>query len=197
MRTALFTGAGASAAIGYPLTREILPAVRKGLVDGSLFEGMQDATRQRARAKHREDRESLAEYLNVLYPGLEAAHDDELPLITDLFSLVEYALANGEALPVGGASRLTHLRDLLKQAITAVILGEYLQDWNLRSSVDRQRKQLLDALVTWFEAQHSNVALVTTNYDIGLEGEIYGDDSNRQRIYGTIDLGCDYSIPAK
>jgi len=40
VKITLFTGAGASRAIAYPLTRDLLPKVREYLVDGTLFEDM-------------------------------------------------------------------------------------------------------------------------------------------------------------
>jgi hypothetical protein len=101
MKTALFTGAGASSAIGHPLTSEFLPRVRAGIKDGSLFgELKKDAKSEQ------EDREELREYLRRLYPGFDRAADCELPLITDVFSLVEYSILNGEALPMGGEHSL-------------------------------------------------------------------------------------------
>lgn len=42
MRIALFTGAGASRAIGYRLTSEILPRVRVELASGDLFARMNE-----------------------------------------------------------------------------------------------------------------------------------------------------------
>lgn len=99
MRTVLFTGAGASRPIGYALTSELLPRVRAELKSGVLFA---DAN---GRKKDKQGREELHRYLLGLLPGLERIPDHQLPLITDVFSLVEHALVSGEALPIGVTAR--------------------------------------------------------------------------------------------
>src|SRR5262245_37798842 len=108
MRTALFTGSGASKAIGYPVTRELLPMVRDELRSGELF------ARTNGKRRDAHCRNELERYLKKLLPGFRKAKNEDLPLITDVFSLVEHAIVAGQALPVGGDADLRRFRDLLK-----------------------------------------------------------------------------------
>ncbi len=185
MRTALFTGAGASRAIGYPLTSEFLPRVRSELADGSLFAALAD------RDAEARDRDDLHRFLTGLLPGFESVQADRLPLITDVFSLVEHALVAGEALPIGGDASLRRCRELLKQAITDILLGEYLAPWDEEDPDQVRERKVLSRLTDWTLSQGAELGIVTTNYDIGLERELYaiiGVDVIGQDI----DLGFDW-----
>jgi len=185
MRTVLFTGAGASRGIGYPMTSDLLPLVREELASGELFRNMS------TRRKERRDRKDLEASLLTLLPGFQKLPADELPLITDVFSLVEFSLLSNESLPIGGESALRHFRELLKQAITDILLGYFLEDWNLEIKAQKQQKRSLDSLAQWIWQQGKSIGLVTTNYDIGLEYEIY-KKMKRKRVYRNVDLGFDY-----
>jgi hypothetical protein len=66
-KVAVFTGAGASKALGYPLTAELLPRVRAELDTGKLFDDIEDAPH--GRAIEAEDRDTLRRYLMALLPG--------------------------------------------------------------------------------------------------------------------------------
>ena len=185
MKTALFTGAGASKALGYPLTSEILPQVRKGLVEERLFKGINGANHPG------DDMKILRECLEGLLVGYANAPESALPLITDVFSLVEHAIATGDALPIGGQERLREFRDLLKRAITSVLLDPFLtvcsdQRPAIPSSGVVQRR-----FAAWAMRQGTDLGLVTTNYDIGLESVLY---RQQQPPYSTsrIDLGFDW-----
>lgn len=185
MRTALFTGAGASRAIGYPLTREFLPRIRAELDSGELFSDTN------GKKTDDQDREDLRQYLLRLLPGLNAIKDSELPLITDVFSLVEHALVSGEALPIGSTNAMRHCRDLLKQAITDILLGDFLADWDDTNASQKRERDLLDRFARWVHRQGDRFGLVTTNYDIGLEYEVY-ERMGRQLNSTTLDLGFDW-----
>jgi len=185
MATALFTGAGASRAIGYALTSELLPRVRGGLRSGELFKDINGPERD-AR-----DRQELQQLLTTLLPGFEEAADDKLPLITDVFSLVEHAIVSGESLPVGGDDTLRRFRDLLKQGITDVILGDFLEEWDLTQEEDRRQRSVLNRFTGWVETRRKELGVVTTNYDIGLEYELYSR-LTPERVAGELDLGFDW-----
>ena len=183
MKTMIFTGAGASKAIGYPLTRELLPQLREDLKNKKLFKGL--STRQ----SEGQDRAALIAYLNRLLPGMDRLRDDDLPLITDVFSMVEYALVAGDSLPVGGESDLRRFRDLLKQAITDILLGEYLEDWNLSVAEHIRQKKVLTTFASRMKKYMPDVGLVTTNYDIGFESVLY---QHLKNIGSELDLGFDW-----
>ena len=111
----MFLGAGASKAFGYPLTGEILPAIRAGLNDGTLFPVESNPKRERAKMKR------LREHLTTLLP---AFFDDgiELPLITDVLSLIDLLLSTGEiAVPMLSTEEMEDLRTLLEEAIIHAI----------------------------------------------------------------------------
>lgn len=186
MRTALFTGAGASRAIGYPLTADLLPMVREWLKNGALFEvtvGGDDA---------REYRNELADYLSRLLPGFHDIEDQHLPLITDVFSLVEYSLASGEALSIGDDGTLRRCRDLLKQAMTDVFLENFNRSYDRGKPDEKLEEDLLYKLVGWIKARRRELGLVTTNYDIGIEYALYGESGYDTE---TLDMGFDWRDP--
>lgn len=188
-KLAIFTGAGASRAIGYPLTKELLPRVRAELIDGSLFRDLTTRTQEKVDRKH------LLKYLVGLLPGFDIVASDDLPLITDVFSLVEHALVAGESLPIGGEADLRRMRDLLKQAITDILLGEYLRKWN-KSEADRRAQLVIDQLVTFIEAHGGAVGIISTNYDIGIDRPLY-DRMTAKRVFRSVDLGFDWRHVSK
>jgi NAD-dependent SIR2 family protein deacetylase len=186
MRTALFTGAGASCAIGYPLTRELLPLMLDGLNSASLFEGTN------GRRKDRQNRNELFDHLVKLLPGLKSVtNTQELPLITDVFSLLEYAIVSDEALPNGGAYSLRRCRDLLKQAIIEVLRDSAERAGDSPGRNPKNSQKVLAQVADWVDAQGDTLGLVTTNYDIGLESEMYRR-LGRVQIESVLDLGFDW-----
>lgn len=183
--TALFTGAGASRAIGYSLTGELLPRVRDELKRNVLFA---DTNGEK---KDKQDRDELYAYLLGLLPGLERVPDSQLPLITDVFSLVEHAIMSGEALPIGGDGTLRRCRDLLKQAITDILIGDFILPWDETDPNQKCERDVLNQLTRWIELQGDTLGLVTTNYDIGLEHEMY-ERMGHVCVSETVDLGFDW-----
>lgn len=63
---------------------------------------------------------------------------------------MEYALANGESLSVGGQGALQRFRDLLKQAITYLILDDHRSRRGVAADVVQRQRQLADGISTWF-----------------------------------------------
>lgn len=192
MTTALFTGAGASKSLGYALTREMLPRIRNGLRRAQLFDDL--VPKKQARS----DRVELAGLLDALLPGMNRLSDDDLPLVTDLFSLVDYALVSGDALPGinQGEAGLLRCRELLKQAITDVLLEDFVAAWDTKLEEHRRQMAVKDALVKWLHNNLGEVGLISTNYDIGIEFELYGKVGQR-RVYKDIDLGFDWRYIGK
>jgi hypothetical protein len=184
-KTAIFTGAGASKAIGYPLTRELLPRVRAELRSGVLFADTNTVDSDRHR------RNELDRMLRTLLPAFDRVADADLPLITDVFSLVEYAIAAGEALPIGDEGALRRCRDLLKHAITDVLIGDFLEPWNTRNVEHRRQKAVLDRLTSWIQKLGRDGGVVSTNYDIGIEYELFRRVGQHAVIRG-VDLGFDW-----
>lgn len=184
-RMAVFTGAGASRAIGYPLTRDLLPRVRSELKSDVLFKDTN------GRKKDQEERQELSVLLHRLLPGFDDVADADLPLITDVFSLVEYAITSGETLPIGGDGVLRRCRDLLKHAITDILLGDFLEPWDRADPAEQRQRLLLGDFVKWMQQYTPQLGLITTNYDIGLEYELY-DGLGRPEVSARVDLGFDW-----
>lgn len=184
METVLFTGAGASRAIGYPLTREFLPRVRAEIASGDLFARVNGS-------QGKNDRTDLQDYLQALMPGFSDLPDDSLPLITDVFSLVEYSIAAGETLPVGGDGQLRRFRDLLKRVIADILARDFHTGWG-KSKSDLEQKQTLDEMGKWISRKQS-LGIVTTNYDIGLEYELFRQISEQNlSLTESLDLGFEW-----
>jgi NAD-dependent SIR2 family protein deacetylase len=183
MNTVLFTGAGASKAIGYPLTNELLPLVRARLATdlfGQTTERDADAARKR---------KELRRYLTRLMAGIDDLEKEELPLITDIFSLVEYSILSGEALAIGEGEKLRRCRDLLKEAMTDVFLENFLRDYDLDIPSEKGEKQILEKLILWIRKRQKDLAIVTTNYDIGIEYKLWEEDGYAP---DSLDLGFDW-----
>lgn len=187
MRTTLFTGAGASKAIGYPLTSEILPSIRKDLAQSTLFQCLGAPEQQEG------DRLALLTYLERLLPGFSPAADEDLPLVTDVFSMVEYSLASGEALPVGTLDDLTRFRDLLKMAMTSVLLDAHETPWG-QGEPEKQQEETYRKLIRWIQHQQ-DLGIVTTNYDTGIETALLNSEAftnfpqDRSNLPRDLDLG--------
>lgn len=176
--SALFLGAGASKAFGYPLTGEILPHIRAGLNDRTLFPLESNPKRERAKMKR------LREHLTTLLP---AFFDDsiELPLITDVLSLIDLLLSTGEiAVPMLSTEEMEDLRTLLEEAIIHSIEAAGVPD----------REGPLDRLTDWILGAADGgapLAVVSTNYDTVVESLVFEkvDMDPELEIPSTVDLG--------
>jgi NAD-dependent SIR2 family protein deacetylase len=161
MSRALFLGAGASRAFGYPLTGDILPHIRAGLNDGSLLPHESNPKRERAKMKR------LREHLGTLLPAF-FDDDIELPLITDVLSLIDLLLTTGEvAVPMLSTEEMEDLRTLLEEAIIYSIEP---------ASGETQESAALDRLTDWIlNAADEGAALtiVSTNYDTVVESLVF------------------------
>ena len=133
-RTALFLGAGASAAFGRPTTDGILPQIRAGLRDETLLPLASNRRRERAKMAR------LREHLTTLLPSF-FDEDVELPLITDVLSLVDLLLTTGEvAVPMFSTSEMEDLRVLLEEAIIETIE---------KGAGNEHADEMLDRLTDW------------------------------------------------
>ncbi|MGJ5815174.1 hypothetical protein [Paludibaculum fermentans] len=183
MKTTVFLGAGASKPFGYPLTAEILPAIRRRLgVEAALFGG--------------NDIEHAAEArLKLLLPAvLPGFYDEalELPMITDLLSLIDYSLAAGRTLiPGRPAAHLLELRTLL--------------DWALLSVIEPDSKSallthpLLESFCNWLNAHGGAsgepIGVISTNYDIAVERKLFSPYTSHYAVGQVFDFGMRWRDP--
>lgn len=205
-KTAIFMGAGASKPFGHLLTRELLPQIKEELRTGELFKD--DSPRpfiseESCAAR----RKALKEYLDLLMPGFDAADSGlpdwvrpgemELPLITDVLSLLDYSLSVSNSaltarsfedqllsssstdgkgfsslLTSRSAEHLIKFRTLLEQAIFDTLVRPYHQD----AAEKQEHAGALDAFAEWIQSQAGDrdrpLGIISTNYDIAVERKL-------------------------
>lgn len=200
----LFLGAGASKAFGYPITREILPKIIEGLKKKQIF----TSTTSTQETKDNNDSYHflLEELLIALSPGLEkqirngSFSSNEIPLVTDLLSLLDHFIANGQELKdwnyelsekyppksIHARWSLRDLKVLFEYAIANVI------------NVDKKNVYAsMSNLFTWIKSMnHSKkcfVTVITSNYDFSIEKNLVAVESNN--IKELIDYGFGWLDP--
>jgi NAD-dependent SIR2 family protein deacetylase len=183
-RTVLFLGAGASKDFGYPLTGELFPLIRERLRTKKLFPLLSNRPRESAKMQR------LTDHLEQLLP---AVWDEsiQLPLITDVLSLVDLLLTTGEtAVPRMTAAELQDFRTLLEEAVIQTIES---------SGGGGSQAEALDRLTDWilnFEDQgRPPLTIVSTNYDVLVESLLFPKmklipDTDPDRVLGeSVDMG--------
>lgn len=178
---AVFLGAGASKAFGYPLTAEILPKIKKRLNKGELFgDG----------GKDRKANTELKKYLKLLFPGWD--HKGvETPPVTDVLSLLDFAQLSSTS-PITGLAQesIARFRRLLERAIYRVIEDAFEGDaWPIRN-------QFLD----WLFQGKKQIGMITTNYDVEVDMGVfwYFEEYGRvprSRLDAAIDFGFGWREP--
>lgn len=193
MKTAVFLGAGASKAFGYPLTGELLPRILKRLADGVLFSGANSVRRNAG------DRAWFGEKLYAFLPGLEdserapagGATDANAGLgigITDLLTLVDRAVTHGEARATMSPEDVGRFRQLLERAIYEALM----RDTERRT---RPAKIVLDRFAAWLATLEEPSSVITTNYDTAVDSRIFShvgrtDLRKRElRVASAVDFG--------
>ncbi len=176
---AVFLGAGASKAFGYPLTSDLLPQLLDHLEKGTLTDWKYSAR----------DQELLRRGIFELFPGIENCQsDDELPLITDVLTLIDHSMVAGTSLLGNWRGQdVTKFRSLVEAVIADMVDPS-------RAKSTPELKRLADWLVK--TSRSCRLGLITTNYDIELELELfkrYGPDY----VASTIDFGMSWREPAE
>ena len=187
MKTALFLGAGASRAFGYPVTGSLLPGLLRRLASKELFDGTNTAE------ENQEDRDWFGERLYSFLPGLAdayAAFTPESPMgvsVTDLLTQIDRAIQHGESRATMSPEDLTRFRALAERAIYETLLHE-------NESRQKYAADALDQFREWLQA-HPNTAIVTTNYDTTVERCVFdivraaNPDNSETAIQEQIDFG--------
>lgn len=175
-RVAIFLGAGASKAFGYPLTGELLPDLLKYLEDGTL----------ESWDYSKDERDLLSRGLGELLPGLRTIPRNELPLITDVLTLIDHSMATATSVLARWRTEdVLRLRGLIERVIADMVgpdgAGETPE---------------LESMATWVReaAEKFNVGIVTTNYDIELELALF-EAYGAENVAATIDFGMSWREP--
>jgi hypothetical protein len=169
--TLLFLGAGASRALGYPLTAEILPEILQRLKARTLFPEEDDVVQglpEEHRAVyslgfHRDPMAVFQADLATLLPTLIDTPNP--PNITDILSLFDHLIVAGSAaIPGFSREQLARLRGLLERAMATVVTEP--------ATRSPEQRVLVDRVVAWLlreTADGRRITVVTTNYDLSVE----------------------------
>ncbi|MFT3767287.1 MAG: hypothetical protein QM820_17450 [Minicystis sp.] len=166
---AIFTGAGASAAFGYPLTSQLLPRILERLAAGTLFR------------KYQPDLDELASALRTLFPGLPIGAGDVSWWITDILSLLDQAIETGTALhPKFGVEQIRRCRALLDRALYEA----------LEVSAPEHPEQV--RFHDWLNSLSRNapIGVISTNYDLTVDQPIL--NAERSAVETEVDFGFDW-----
>jgi NAD-dependent SIR2 family protein deacetylase len=155
----IFTGAGASAHFGLPLTADLVPLIVDGLIGGTLFKHVANGDRMR--------RELHGLELNEV-PRFDS-ENSRFVSITEILTLLDYAYKR--AFLDGATPRINQIlntRRLIEFAILDVIKQGY-------QKLDRSRVKSLESVADRFIdlSKSQGLALISTNYDELLEFQIY------------------------
>lgn len=181
-KIAIFMGAGASKPFGFPLTNELLPLIKEEMNSGSLFGRSKKA---------KQDVADLKEFLRTLLPGFNLP-GLELPLITDILSLIDHSLvASNLPLPRKAAPDLLRFRVLLERAIFEVLEWPYGDD-----DVPDCLVQFADWLDFQSTSKKKSVGIISTNYDIAVEVELF-EKYKHEDIEHRFDFGICWRDPFK
>ena len=174
----VFVGAGASKAFGYPLTGEILPEIRSRLKDSEALFG--SGTAKAGDAKR------LQFCLTQIMPGFRD-ESLELPLITDVLSLIDHSLVHSQAPGIGlTRDKLTEFRVLLERAMLHVIDSEEFYT--------PRQLETLRRFVRW-ASREEGTAVVSTNYDLSIEHVWFENYASNRTIANDFDFGVRWRDP--
>lgn len=175
-RIAVFLGAGASAEFGYPLTREILPAIVERMRRRKLFNGDRTARR------------SFGRFLEAVLPGIAGIPAKDYPLITEVLSLVDYSLTEDVSLhPHRTVEDVRHFRRLLERAVYEAITL-WAESGASSRPADRGQSAVsprlppaagqLDSFITWLAGPSCEFTIISSNYDVLVETRLFATVSS-------------------
>ncbi|BCX46869.1 NAD-dependent protein deacetylase [Haloferula helveola] len=189
-RTTYFLGAGASKAFGYPITSEILPKIvqrgKKVLARGTS--GPVSASKK-----------ELKELLEKLFPALWRQPERDMPLITDLLTLLNNAIVTDTPVFIDDSEMSSHqrLRLRLEQGIVDALRPPYR-----RNSPPKLLRKFVDSLYPSDPGRTNESTVVSTNYDLSIEGLLYeatgsgaSGSVDSHEVAARIDHGFTYRIP--
>lgn len=175
-----FLGAGCSYNFGYPLTGAIMPEILTGLKAGTLFQAEDKKT-----AKEKRDEKILLGFIYKLYPGLQKINIQRqkktIPNITEVLSIVDHCwFYNNPPHPQVSDEKLQRFRQLLNRAV-----GEVLIDYENLFYTKKERL-LLDKFIYPIKKEEkiNRVTVITTNYDLTIDGEFEKHMSKERVDYG-------------
>jgi hypothetical protein len=198
-RTVLFLGAGASKALGYPLTNEIFRSILTRLKARTLF--LQLNVVYPLFSEHGKVNSAgflpdamaiLEAELMALFPGVLTSPMP--PQITEVLSLLDHFIFTGAAaLPMYPRERLVRLRALLERAVATVVTEP-------DSTRDEAHRARVERFVKWVAAESARgkpddhrVTVITTNYDLAVEAPL--TNALSQDSLARVDFGFNWRDP--
>ena len=179
-RVVLFLGAGSSKAFGLPLTNEIFPLILEGIEKTSLF------------GKNREERSYLERFINRLLPGIGKVKKNELPVITEILSLLDHIIINGNTLWIEKDKiSVLYYRRLLERAIIEVLDLPHLY-------YAEGIPHVLRAVSKWIYSNHKDnyFTIISTNYDLAIEMQLFRLIGTWETVENEIDYGVNWRHPS-
>lgn len=188
--TVLFLGAGASRALGYPVTAEIFTRVLERLKARTLFSDLnvvyplQGEHASVNAAGFLPDAMGVLEAeLTTLFPNILTVQNP--PQITEVLSLLDHLIVTGSsAVPRFPRERLVRLRSLLERSVATVVTEP-------NKAGDDSHRALVQHLVKWIIAESTKqgtqrhlVTVITTNYDLALERPLTAEVKSNRIDYG-------------
>lgn len=212
--TVVFLGAGASKAIVLPLASEIFPKILTDLREKKLFKGNLASIHQLARCL-----QAVLPGLNDIMTTTSNAEWQQKPVppVTELLSSIDFLIrSTNAAIPKFGHEDLSRGRTLLERAIFEFLVRMEesaelrMKDvpshvrgvWDTIAERDllpkrepKDEKELRD-IVGWIRglALNRRVTLISTNYDIEVEQEIYKGLGYHQ-VFSDVDFGTSVREP--
>lgn len=184
-----FLGAGASYPFGLPLTKDILPEILKSIEGNDLFCEIKRGDHSKEERKQMEN--DLKNFICLLMPGLDALYKQfkkdkstNLPLITDLLSIIDHITVNNN-LPFSSSAlekgkSISYYRSLLDRAIYEVLA-------DAKTMTINQKKALSDfiRLIQRHIDKGEEITFITTNYDTAFEIDVF----RKIKMVDRIDFG--------
>jgi hypothetical protein len=177
----LFLGAGASKAFGLPLTGEIFPLIIEKINNKTLFDGNEN------------EQIELQSFIGNLLPGIKKLTVTQYPMITDILSLLDHTIINGNTIWNKGKNKdLQYYRHLFEKAIFEVLDIQFSQNnkYNLG-----YKPAVLRQFTNWIFQNHKEnyFSIVSTNYDIAVEQEVYNYlRESKEKIPQVVDFGVNW-----
>jgi hypothetical protein len=182
MKRVVFTGAGASAALQLKLTSQLMPAIVAVLKKYHQQQTKKDNTSV-SRPTPTDARSLTYSFLEQVYPGI-FRDDGLIPSITDVVSLIDFAIEGSGGLPLGSGTRLTIVRDYLVKRMSEAIIDDDLKP------ADKAYKSIMSKFVNFIRSTRTPT-LISTNYDISVDRELL-DELNIANDPSRLDLGFDW-----
>lgn len=185
----LFVGAGASRYYGVPTAN----AIAHRIVDDVLGSGTGTLLRDIADVYDQPMRKLLQQFLRRTYPAIERRTAGR-PSITDILSIVDYAIATDTILPIdlgdGSVFDMLEVRRALEHCIMEIIDGTQDDALIRRTLVDLSRN-----VTAWTERDRHEFTLISTNYDTIMDRVMYDVMSeNDEDQRANADLGTSFRL---